>query len=362
VELATSAIGGLGVHGIIGAHDDTISKAMAFVCNDYDLSQVAYGAKEAELGSGSEFPNFVRVFPSDGYEAYAMADLIGKTFGWARVVAVYTTDFYGSIALKMFQYRASQLGISTVFQLALTPGQAVTNETLAQLEQQISAVGDVDGRIWALLTDDLGQVQNFFYMAQGILSADTYFVGNSYISVPELFSDPRLSDEYMRTILAGYIGIQDATSDWMVTPAGKSFISRIRSLPATQSNGVCSEATDDSGLQKIYHVPLSDGTLGCAGMNYSTFAADGSNLSPYAGYMYDAIYLMVMGIIEYSRRAHTNPDGSWYIPTKINGGQLSDALVQYTAFNGTTGLVELSFGISQVIVLLRPPNVSYLYS
>jgi ABC-type branched-subunit amino acid transport system substrate-binding protein len=359
--LATQSLGHTvinpAIHGLIGARDNTMTKAAAYVCNDYKLAQVSYGANGAELGSAYLFPNFVRVFPSDGFEAYAQADLIGKTFGWTRVVVVYSTDIYGSFAQQVFQYRARQLGVKIVAQIQITPGQAVNNETIAALQAQINDVKALDGRIWALLSDDITQVKRFFYMAQSILSQDTFFVGNSWISTPQLFQNTGLSYEVLERIMKGYIGTQVATYDWMSTPVGQQFIARMRSLNATAwvdphtKNITCSNATDDSGVQKLYQFYKADGSFVCEGMtNYSTLAADGTNVSPLAAYLYDSIELLVQGIVDYCRATFIDSDGSWYIPYNIDGKAVVASIVARTSFEGKSGLVKLATGIQAVSI------------
>jgi ABC-type branched-subunit amino acid transport system substrate-binding protein len=89
-----------GVHGIVGERDNPISKSIALVCSDYNnVAQVSYGSNAAELRNRAAYPNTVGVFPSNAYEAYVLADLIGKTWAWSRVALVYTTNIYGKMLL-----------------------------------------------------------------------------------------------------------------------------------------------------------------------------------------------------------------------------------------------------------------------
>ena len=75
----------------------------------------------------------------------------------------------------------------------------------------------VDGRIWVLLSDDIHAVQNFWRVAQSILSQDTYFIGNSVISTPAVFDNIGLSTAFMNVILGGYIGLQHADQVLLTT-------------------------------------------------------------------------------------------------------------------------------------------------
>jgi hypothetical protein len=72
----------------------------------------------------------------------------------------------GPLATQMFKYRAKQLGIKTVAEIAIAPGQVVTNQTTALLKAQIQSAANRDARIWVLLVDDVSPAKNFFVAAQ----------------------------------------------------------------------------------------------------------------------------------------------------------------------------------------------------
>jgi hypothetical protein len=104
----------------------------------------------------------------------------------------------------------------------------------------------------------------------------------------------------------------------------------------------------DDDLQKLYQIRMPNGSAACIGMDYSSLAADGSTVYPLSGYLYDAVQLMVNGIVGYARATTLRSDGSWYIPDTIDGGDLSDWITLHSKFNGTSGYVELSKGLSSV--------------
>jgi hypothetical protein len=72
----------------------------------------------------------------------------------------------GPLATQMFKYRAQQLGIKTVAEIPIAPGQAVTNETTTLLKQEIERVSHLDVRIWVLLVDEIDPAKSFFATAQ----------------------------------------------------------------------------------------------------------------------------------------------------------------------------------------------------
>jgi Receptor family ligand binding region len=362
IDMLTTSFGNYTLHGLVGAAINPITQALAFVSTDYNIAQVAYGANAAMFSSKTNYPTLFRIFPSDGFEAYALAEMVVKTFGWSRVVMVYSADTYGVTASQVFQYRLSQLGGTIVGQVKIVPGQAVTNVTTASLHAQLEKVAAVDGRIWVLLSDDIVAVQRFFIMAQGsrLLTQNTYMLGGSAISTSALWQNTGLGYQYLDTIMDGYIGLQPAQYDWMMTAAGKDFIARLRSQNASAwtnsgtGKRTCSSAIDDAH-HNIFQIKLNNGTGACLGMDYSLIGLDGTLVTPLAAYMYDAVHLMAQGIVDYCINHYVGADGNWFVPDSIPGDLLSKWLIANTEISGVTGPIKLSSGVIAVrtTVLLR---------
>ena len=225
------------------------------------------------------YPNIGRVYPSLGYESAALADLCHQLYGISRVILVTTADIYGEDAVAVWNWRAKDYNFHTVGRISLVPGGLSTDATNAALTNAINDIAGkaiannlnnnatsdtvsptlsplmaaVDGRIWILLSDDIPAIQNFFRVAQSILSQVTYFLGNSVISTPAIFDNVGLSTTFMNVILGGYIGLQHADQDWKVTPAGMDFIKRFQNqIPTMTTDNAgkitsCSKAVDDTG-------------------------------------------------------------------------------------------------------------------
>ena len=283
------------VLGIVGEQSNMITKAIAQTCTDFNVLQVAYGANAAEFSINSDYPTFSRIYPSNGYEAFILADLVANTFGWGRVVLLPSTNQYGTIATKIFTYYANQMGIDIIDTIFLPPITGITNETQNNLIVQIQNVEQLEARIWVILSDDISAIKNFFFVAQRILSINTYFLGGSAITTPDLWQNTGLSFDFMDTILAGYIGIKNADADWMQTPSGQELLYRMKT-------------------------------------SYRF-------VNPLSAYVYDSVYVLVNGIINYSFSHNQN-----IVPKTISGSFFNNFLIKTTNFNGTTGLIELSAG------------------
>jgi len=84
-------------------------------------------------------------------------------------------------------------------------------------------------------------------------------------------------------------------------------------------------------LYQAYPLPTSK-SMQCSGLTFSTFASDGSDLSPYTIYAYDATYVMALALhqlLEVQNRS------------SVNSVQLMDALVSVT-MSGASGRIAFN--------------------
>lgn len=352
VELGQNAFDSKPSHGYIGSDDNIISNAIAFTSNDYDIGQVAYGSNAAYLSSGSIYPDYTRVYASNGYEAMALADIVYTTFGWSRVVLIYTTNQYGTYAAQLWNTRARVLGITTIGEVVVTPGQATTELSQSILLANVKRLAALDARIWVLLCDDIPAVQNFWRLAQPILSIDTYFLGTSDISKPALFKGTGLPYDFINTTNLGYIGLQNADKDWKLFPRGQKFLARMKALTPTArfnaQGGIswCSDAKDNTERAYLYKVNLTSGGTACMGDDYSQYTT--ASLNRFAGFIYDAVRALTDAIVGYCKAEFGKPDGSFDIPDVISGAALTSYMVLKVGFPGVTGAVNFSVGVAGV--------------
>jgi ABC-type branched-subunit amino acid transport system substrate-binding protein len=293
------------VQGIVGGKLNLIAKAIAQTCTDFNIAQIGYGANAAELSLASLYPTFARIYPSNGFEAYILANLIGNVFGWKRVVLLPTTNQYGTIATSVFTYYAKQFDIEIIQSIAIPPGTGIRSFSEDILVEQIKNMAMYDARIWVFLSDDITAVANFFYIAkeQNILSSNTHFLGGSAITTMNLFHENNLSYSFLHSFLNGYIGIKPADNEWMNTSKGQSFLTKLQNIMG-------------KGLHPI---------------------------SPLSAYVYDAVYVLVNGITNYYLTNRINLNNKT-IPF-INGIELNKYIIKNTSFHGITGLIQLIEGL-----------------
>ncbi|KAB7507759.1 Metabotropic glutamate receptor 5, partial [Armadillidium nasatum] len=68
----------------------------------FRIPQVGYSATSKDLSDKSRFSYFLRVVPSDYYQAQVMVDIV-KHYNWTFVSAVYTDGNYGQSGITAFR-------------------------------------------------------------------------------------------------------------------------------------------------------------------------------------------------------------------------------------------------------------------
>jgi len=144
------------------------------------------------------------------------------------------------------------------------------------------------------------------------------------------------------SLMSGVVGVASLAS--RESPQYLDFVARWRRQPSTQwisSSGAveCLDTTDDDGGEWLYQgYPSGDAStsnLTCCGLDFRSFAEDGSDIEDIALYAYDAVYAMAYGL----ELLHF--DGNMSVNY---GAQLYDLLVSNVSFSGVTGRVSFGSG------------------
>lgn len=327
------------LHAIIGSTDNLRSQSIAHMCNEYNIFQMSYGANDPFLSSSTEFPYFTRIFPSAAYEAYALADIIGNTFGWERVAVVYTNGNYGSILLTFFNYRAAQLNIKIVESIKIVPSILTDMKYQNQIFENVKRIKEtLDLRIWVFFMDDIQKFQEFLYISRDLFTKNTYILSNSIITDDALFDNSKLNIQQINNIMTGYIGIKPAISDWIFTPSGEQFLHDLQNYNSP-TNTSCDSIKDDGGTS-VFQAELSNGSIYCIAKDFSKISLHQIFENSLIGYIYDSINYLAYDILQYSIN-NTNS----IIPTIIKGGDLIDWTInKMPIFSGITGNIKLYNG------------------
>jgi hypothetical protein len=272
------------------------------------------------------------------------------------VVVLHAADDYGNDAFNIFRLQANDSGIEIIESIGIIPGD-LKKRGLSQdkVIDSIQSLEEYDARVFVLLLEDPKQAQQITMIGakQNIFTATSTLIGTSAISVPSLFEfeDPLSEEEssLMYDAFTGYLGIQHAFTDWMVSPTGLNFLDRFRALPPTRTvvNGkeVCSQATDDDGAFKLWNISTSAGRL-CGGSDYSTygFASPGyEEDAGHAAWTYDSATALLEGIIGYCKGTFKVND-DFYVPDNMDGRAIIEYMVGNVSVAGVTGAIKFSKG------------------
>mmetsp|Transcript_29286 Transcript_29286/g.28030 ORF Transcript_29286/g.28030 Transcript_29286/m.28030 type:complete len:561 (+) Transcript_29286:86-1768(+) len=348
IDLHSHVFEDKGVHGVVGV------RSGAKLVSEDNVPQLIYDSKEANSDSlshvGTTKFNAGRVLPSSSYQSFAIINLL-DTFNWKRVIVLYSANDYGSDALNIFRLRANDSGIQIIASIGIIPGD-LDKRGLSQNKVVASLQGleKYDARVFVLLLEDPKQAQQIVMIGAkvNVLRADSTLIGTSAISVPSLFSfDNTLTaveSSLMYNAFTGYLGIQNAFTDWMVSDTGQTFLGRFRKLPSTVTtvNGeeICSQATDDDGVFQLWNISTSAGRL-CGGSDYSTYGY-GQN-DGHAAWTYDTSIALMEGIIGYCQGTFPVND-DFYVPDSIDGRAVIEYMVGNLSVAGVTGTIQFSKG------------------
>ena len=370
LDLSTTAFGGLGIHGASAAAANSVCKASAYSFGDANVAQVAYGCDATELSHNLDFPNFMRLYPAAGYEGHALADLISVSFGWKRLLVVYSSDTYGMDVLSELQNEAvGSAGIHLLTEISESAGKAPVSR------HQIKRAKEYDPRIIALLVSSPTLAAEVLSAAldAGLLSKDTTIITTAAVAGPSAAAywaglDPTSKPALALNAVGAVLGVAKADDDWRVTAAGSSFLSRFlaQAPSVTQLPGgdlQCHNDTDDDGHFSLYKGVTTSGHTVCTGLNFSALRRDGMDLTSIVAHTYDATRAIGLAVLNYSASlscAHpTAPSSAWpyvsasgkgllcsnfSVPVRIAGDKLKAHMLQHFRMDGVTGFVSFSSG------------------
>lgn len=334
-DLADKVFENNGSHVIVGAGLNVLTEAIAYVLKDFNIAQIAYASNSTALSNYNQFPTFSRVYPSSSYESVAIANLIAKYFGYTRVILFYSTDDYGYDGVNQFSVAAADLKLIVTAYVRIK----ILDETFSHYFDDLAVY---DARVFVLIVSSVDQASDLMFQGSsiGFFSARTVILSTGSLFTSNLWLDSSSDASIIPGMFKNFFAISNADNDWKVSPNGRAFIQRFRSLPDTESvaldgSRVCSNKTDDDGSFMLYK-----SSTFCTGNIFSALAADGSDISRFTAYSYDATFAAGTAVVTYSDIYHGGN-----IPTKIDGRLLADVLEANVSFMGYTGRIDL--GASQ---------------
>ena len=202
-------------------------------------------------------------------------------------------------------------------------------EDFSNLINQALSSGSLN-RIFILfmISADAGKILEQGY-EMGLFHEGTQIIGTDQLLSPATWMAMSETADIPK-IMKGCIGISSTTSIARKHIAFKDFVKRWRAQKNTMSvrsdgSVECDQSKDDAGNQYLYQ-GLVGSSMVCTGLNFSSFALDGSDISDLALYAYDAVYTLASGLQRNSN---------------LTGQDLFDEIISVADVPGVTGTFNI---------------------
>eukprot|EP01041_Mallomonas_annulata_P010083 gene10083-21015_t len=334
-DMSTDVFGGKGIKAVIGAGGDETSRAtgQVFGYERFKVNQIDFASAGSFLSHGDLYPYYNRVNPVDAFVGTVIAKFIKDHYGWAKINVFSTGDTYGTDVGLEFKGACENLGIHIENSFNFFPGMS----DFSNLISAVKSNGVLKVFVLLMKASDAGPLLEQGYKA-GLFGEGTQILATRYLISQELFKHMS-KDAPIADIMHGVIGINSPYIN-STHYTHQNFIHRFRAQNSTRiikSDGsvVCSDAKDDDGNTYLYQKVNSDTLSDCTGLEFSKFAADGSDIAPTAFLAYDAVIAMAIAL-----------DQVLYKQNNVNftGDDLREAIRTKVNFVGTSGQVDFNNG------------------
>ena len=203
-----------------------------------------------------------------------------RHYHYSRIVIFYVNNIYGSSVLDEFTHHTdcefNVLGMYTF------------SYDRTDFRKEIMQAKELNAQIFLLAFDDSVMASKLVEQGYdlGLFRQSTQLFGTEAVSSPNLWKSFK-NKENTAAIMKGFIGIQyDPSYSTRTSSVGLKFIDKFRKLPSI-GGATNSCYVDKSGIFSVQSIPKF---TACYNLNFSAFAADGSDIHPYAPHAYDAVY------------------------------------------------------------------------
>eukprot|EP01041_Mallomonas_annulata_P004843 gene4843-9647_t len=341
IDIQKHAFNGTNVEAFVTGLPYSTTSALNNVINEHLQKLYITTTTGAVQLSHSDVGSYkIRTVPADSFNGMALQDVIDNAFKYNKVSLFYSYD-EASLRTSM------EIGDGVFGKMEQLSSHAFQTRT-ADFTDHINAAKDAGSQIFIISCDGQdGAVLMEQGYNQGLFREGTQIFGSALLtqSHPWKYMSNHAN---IPDIMKGYIGIMfDPSFHLQDSQEGKDFVSKFRSQKATvtvNSDGTetCDESKDDDGHYLYREQTQTHSGPGqrvrCAGMDFSSLKADGSDIAPHAPHAYDAVYLLAYGL---------------HNLLEIQGKSLSDVdklrqvIIDNVTFTGTTGLVDIYEGMSE---------------
>eukprot|EP01036_Dinobryon_divergens_P061854 gene61854-biopygen30390 len=259
--------------------------------------------------------------------------MIKSYYGLLNVNVFSTGDTYGTDIALEFREECFSQGINIENSYNFFPGTTDFSDIISLVKNR----GVLKVFVLLMKASDAGVLLEQGYNA-GLFGEGTQIFGNRYMYTTAMFKymSPKAP---IGDILNGLIGI-DSPYINRTHDGYRGFVKRFISQNSTKivnSDGSvqCDDAMDDDGGTYLYQRALTSDVADCTGLDYSTFATDGSDIAPTAFMAYDAVIAMAIAL-----------DNIIYKQNNVNftANDLRDAIRTKVNFLGASGRVHFNNG------------------
>lgn len=96
--------------GIVGPASSSIALQVQNLLQLFSIPQIGYSTTSKDLSDKARFSSFMRVVPSDYYQAQVMVDIV-KFNNWTYIHTVHTDENYGQSGIQAFRELADKNNI-----------------------------------------------------------------------------------------------------------------------------------------------------------------------------------------------------------------------------------------------------------
>ncbi|XP_058814305.1 metabotropic glutamate receptor 1-like [Topomyia yanbarensis] len=96
--------------GVIGPGSSSVALQVQNLLQLFSIPQIGYSTTSKDLSDKARYSTFMRVVPSDYYQAQVMVDVV-RQFNWTYVSAINTDENYGQSGIQAFRELAEKYGV-----------------------------------------------------------------------------------------------------------------------------------------------------------------------------------------------------------------------------------------------------------
>jgi hypothetical protein len=301
------------------------------------IPSVTTRASIAELGQGDRFPYKAQLNPIMTFQGMVFQSLMCNYFHTSRFIVFSSSDYYGDKV-------SIETAANTYCVLEKRSVHLIHSEG-TEIDDELKEAQAVGANIFFILFPT-----HYAHVAAKILERGTsmgLFGLNKQIYFNEEIAQQDLIAAFtpgadVAQILNGAIKIRyDPNYNMMNTDAGLAFVDRWRKQQPTlqvtdAGNTLCSNDRDDEDMHYLYRsMGLSKlQNFTCAGLDFSKFASDGSDIAASVPQSYDSVFLLAHTWGAAMANAGVGNEAS------ISPDDFMDTLFYDTMFTGISGVID----------------------